>query len=323
MLDWWSTSIAIQEFEQIQTLDIADPAGIAIGDIDNDGDLDVWAGGHVNRMVMFTNNGDGRFTDVSETSGLTTLPTTPQKMDGVFGDFDQDGDLDLFINRAGLPENTPDSRLDLLLRNDGTGRFEDVSNWLPENWRTGMGWSSIWSDIDNDGDLDLYTVNSDQGFYGPSRLLINDGSGPNNTWLFSNGEMSCYCTHQNNPMGVSSADWNNDGWLDLFLTNTGENTLLQNFGDGSFTDMSFSVGGMGMGGPNHMTYGAAWFDWDHDGWLDLYAAAGPLHDGTSFPQEEESQTDFFWKEQWRKPLLTKPQHWVSTTPLRVGQSVLA
>ena len=55
------------------------------------------------------------------------------------------------------------------------------------------------------------------------------------------------------------------------------------------------VGSMGMGGSNFMTYGAVWFDWDHDGWLDLFAAAGPLHDGVSFPQEEEAQPDFFWK----------------------------
>jgi len=282
-------------FEQIQTLSITDPSGIAIGDIDNDGDLDLWSGGHVDQMHLYENDGMGGFSDISELAGIAQLPTVPQKMDGVFGDFDQDGDLDLFINRAGLMQNTPDTRLDLLLQNEGDGRFEDVSSWLPDQWRTGMGWSSLWADFDDDGDLDLYTVNSDQGFYGPSRLLINEGSAQNGSWTFSSGEMSCYCTHQTNPMGASAADWNNDGWLDLFLTNTGENTLLQNFGDGSFTDMTFSVGSMGMGGSNFMTYGAAWFDWDHDGWLDLFAAAGPLHDGNSFPQEEEAQPDFFWK----------------------------
>ena len=103
--------------------------------------------------------------------------------------------------------------------------------------RRGLGWSSIWTDIDLDGDLDLFTANAEQGFFGPSRLLRNDGPANDGSWSFHDLSTSCFCTDNYNPMGVSSGDWNNDGLLDLFLTNTGENQLLQNAGD----DRSYAV----------------------------------------------------------------------------------
>jgi hypothetical protein len=91
-------------------------------------------------------------------------------------------------------------------------------------------------------------------------------------------------------MGVSSGDWNNDGFLDLFLTNTGENQLLQNAGDGSFIDVTRSVQSMGLPTFEHMTFGASWLDIDNNGWLDIIVSSGPLHQGVG-PETLEEQSD--------------------------------
>lgn len=260
-----------------------DVVGLALGDVDGDGDLDLWAGGYLESMHLFLGDGAGGFVDASESSGIGAMVAAPQKMDGVFGDFDGDGDLDLAISHAAGPGATEDN-LDKLLRNDGTGVFEDVSDWLPD--RRGLGWSPIWTDVDLDGDLDLYMANADQSMNGPSRLFRNDG-GTDDAWVFTDVSDTCGCTNNNNPMGVSSADWNNDGAFDLFLTNTTANQLLQNLGDGTFIDVGASAGGMPMEREGYMTFGAAWFDHDNDGWLDLFVAGGPLHGGNGPPDLEE------------------------------------
>jgi|GEM_PF-2981734 len=277
-------------------------SGLAIGDVDGNGTLDLWAGGRFNGMKLFLGDGAGGFEDVSKKAGFQGIPTNPDKMDAVFGDFDNDGDLDLFVNQATMPQRASEKTMDKLFRNKGNGQFEHVSHWLEDSERLGMGWSSVWTDIDLDGDLDLYTANADQVFNGPSRLLRNDGPGPDNDWIFTDLSESCLCTENNNPMGVSSGDWNNDGLFDFFTTNTGSNTMLQNAGNYTYIQMSAQTTGMVLPTEKHMTFGSVWIDYDNDGWQDLYMTSGPLgsDDGR---MDLAHQADIFLKNNQGKELI--------------------
>lgn len=255
--------------------------GIALGDIDGDGDLDLWAGGYAPRMWMLRNDGPGDdgwvFTDISEEVGLLALETAPQKMDASFGDFDKDGDLDLYINHSGPPSTTREAELDKLLRNTGGGTFEEVSGWFTAEQRQGTSWSPTWTDLDGDLDPDLFVANADQSTGGPSLLLRNDGpSGADHT--FTDLTDTCGCTSNFNPMGVSPADYDNDGDQDLFLTNTDADQLLRNEGDLTFIDVGASVGAMELPTDRHMTFGSVWTDVDNDGWIDVFVSSGPLSD---------------------------------------------
>lgn len=259
-------------------------AGIALGDVDGDGDLDLWAGGYADQMWLLRNAGPGegeelwRFEDVSEDSGILGLETRPQKMDASFGDFDGDEDLDLYIVHAAGPGAKAEWELDKLLRNDGTGRFEEVSSWLSAEQRQGVGWAPTWADLDDDGDLDLFVANADQASAGPSLMLENGGPSEGGEWSFLDRSADCGCTNNFNPMGVSPGDYDNDGDLDLFLTNTTSDQLLQNQGGMRFVDVSRTVGAMALEGERHMTFGSVWVDYDNDGWIDLFDASGPLSD---------------------------------------------
>ena len=272
-----------------------DLAGIALGDVDGDGDLDLWTGGYGEQMWLLRNEGAGedevlwRFEDVSEDAGLLALDTRPQKMDASFGDFDGDDDLDLYIVHAAGPGATEEWALDKLLRNDGAGRFEEVSSWLSAGQRQGVSWAPAWTDLDDDGDLDLFVANADQASAGPSMLLENAGPSEGEGWSFVDRSEDCGCTNNFNPMGVSPGDYDNDGDLDLFLTNTASDQLLRNEGGLIFTDVSRAVGGMLLESERYMTFGSVWVDFDNDGWLDLFDASGPLSD---FPDEAlDAQAD--------------------------------
>ena len=282
----WSTQLLLPAREL---------AGIAIGDVDGDGDLDLWTGGYAEQMWLLRNDGPGeaeviwRFEDVSEDAGILALDTRPQKMDASFGDFDGDGDLDLYIVHDTGRGAIEEWALDKLLRNDGIGGFEEVSSWLSTGQRQGVSWSPAWADLDDDGDLDLFVANADQASAGPSMLLENAGPGQGESWSFFDRSDDCGCTNNFNPMGVSPGDYDNDGDLDLFLTNSGSDQLLRNEGGLTFIDVSRAVGGMLLGGERHMTFGSVWVDYDNDGWLDLFDASGPLSDSPD--PELDAQAD--------------------------------
>ena len=280
----------------LQTLlPIADLTGIALADIDSDGDLDLWTGGYTDRMWLLRNDGEGsdgwQFTDITDDSGLGALAVTSQRTDAAFGDFDGDGDLDLYINRDGPAGSTEEAVLDQLLRNRGDGTFEVVSDWLSTDQRQGKGWSSSWTDLDLDLDPDLFVANADQSLDGPSLMVRNDGGDgdDSDTWGFSDLSDSCACTSNFNPMGVSPGDFDNDGDFDLFLTNTDSDQLLRNEGDLSFVDLSRTIGDLALPSDRHMTLGAVWTDVDNDGWQDLFLSAGPMSQRPS--EEMDRQRD--------------------------------
>ena len=271
-------------FEQQRLVEAPDLTGIALGDIDNDGDLDIWTAGYSRRMWLLRNDGEGDdgwvFTDISVDSGLDSVPNAPQKTDATFGDYNGDGNLDLYINRAGPPGTTDEAVLDQLFDGQGDGTFVPVSGRLTTEQRQGVSWSAVWSDLDLDDDLDLFVANADQAMAGPSLLLRNDGEGDDG-WQFTDRSDDCFCTDNVNPMGVSAADFDRDGDLDLYLTNTASDQLLANDGSMGFVDVSRTMGDLALPTTRHMTFGAVWTDVDNDGWTDIFVSSGPLSD---FPE---------------------------------------
>ncbi|MBM3320075.1 MAG: VCBS repeat-containing protein [Candidatus Eisenbacteria bacterium] len=146
--------------------DTGNGTSVAWGDYDNDGDLDIYHGrGFGSANKLFRNDGGGMFVDAT----VGPLGDVGSHNGCVFGDFDNDGDLDLFLSKTS-------AEADVLLRNDGGGAFTDVSTPLFND--LGNGASAAWADYDNDGDLDLYLAN-----YGEANRLFRNESGSAKRWI--------------------------------------------------------------------------------------------------------------------------------------------
>jgi hypothetical protein len=217
----------------------------AWADYDLDGDLDLYltrTNGQANSL--FRNDAAGGFVDAT----TPLLENSGDNRGAVWGDYDNDGDPDLYVSAS-------DSNK--LFRNDGGGLFADVTYGpLSNPW--GGGSSAAWGDFDNDGDLDLYLVNRGQ----PNVLLRNDGE-----TVFTDVTAPPLDVEA---QGHSAAwgDYDNDGLLDIVLANfQGRNRLFRNRGGGEFADVT--GGPLGVVGD---TFGAAWADYDRDGDLDLFVA---------------------------------------------------
>lgn len=237
---------------------------LALGDVDGDRDLDVFVGGHGDTPTLLLNDGAAGFSPVE--AGLPSVQNTIRGAS--FGDSDGDGDLDLMLAVAG---EGPDMR-DRLLKNDGSGSFsEDRSALPPPDDGPGLSWDPLWSDLDRDGDIDLYLVNAEQAQNGASRLLINDGTGS-----FTDLPLSCGCRITGNPMGASVADFNGDLAPDLYITGTGANWLIERQSSGDYVDAAAALGAQALAGDEHMAFGSIAFDHDNDGFIDLLMAAGKL-----------------------------------------------
>lgn len=190
--------------------------GLAVADYDNDGDQDIYLvydGNQANNL--YKNNGDGTFTDVAVGAGVALKA---QGMAPAFGDFNNDGYLDIYITNLGK---------NVLYQNMGNGTFTDVSKSAGVQ-DIGMGWGLTWLDYDNDGYLDLYVSNASS---------FNSPPDPN-VLYHNNGDQTFSIVNQNDPTnslassyGSACADINNDGYLDLAITNEGgRNELFLNNG---------------------------------------------------------------------------------------------
>ena len=269
--------------------------GVAFGDYDNDGDLDLYVSADPHD-ILYRSNGDGTFEDVTAAAGISV------RGDGVaaaFGDYDNDGDLDLYIavndgwdiffqNEEGgvfrnvsweVKINNPgrarsatfadfdsDGFLDIYVANENTANilyrnrngktFENVAP-IMDVAHQGPGRCSVWGDYDNDGDLDLYVTNK-----GALNVLYrNDGIG------FRNVTRDAGVEGPGDSTGVAFADYDNDGNLDIYVGSDGPNFLYRNNGDGTFTDMAEAAGVARVGEAT-----PAFGDCDSDGDLDLYLA---------------------------------------------------
>ena len=260
---------------------------IVQADYDNDGWVDVLVmrGGWLllrgqMRMSLLRNNGDGTFADVTRQAGLA-LPAYPSQS-AAWADYDNDGDLDLFSCSESMPE-TPEVGAAIifpsrLFRNNGDGTFGDVANLAGvTNMRYCKG--SSWGDYDNDGDPDLYVSN----YAGENRLYRNNGDG-----TFTDVAPKLGLTEPLESFPTWFWDYDNDGWLDLFVAgyasdielvakdylgipNDGARPrLYRNDGNGGFEDVTEQVGLDRVS----QAMGANFGDMDNDGFSDIYLGTG-------------------------------------------------
>ncbi|MEM7165488.1 MAG: CRTAC1 family protein [Planctomycetota bacterium] len=247
--------------------------GSIADDFDGDGLLDIVTSslGPREPLRFFRNSGDGTFEDRSQASRLTDQWGG---LNVVSTDYDNDGDLDVFVLRgawlfdAGRVRNS-------LLRNDGDGVFTDVTRSVGLAGPAAPTQTAAWFDYDNDGDLDLYVGNESRadrtlfpeekkGDY-PSQLFRNDGVDG-----FVDVAATAGVTNDRYCKGVAAGDFDNDGFVDLYVSNIGRNRLYRNRGDGTFVDVAEQLG---VTEPSVRSFATWFFDYDNDGWLDLFVAA--------------------------------------------------
>jgi hypothetical protein len=285
--------------------------GVAVGDYDNNGFLDLYVTAF-GPNILYRNNGDGTFTDVTSAAGVAGGPTEWSTSTG-FLDYDRDGHLDLYVVNYldyRLAENPYcglrkegyrmyclptlfDGTSDRLYHNNGNGTFSDVSRQAGIANPAGKGLGISLCDFDRDGDTDIYIANDMVRNF----LYRNNGDGTFQDVAYGAGVGFDMSGKPQAGMGTDCADYNGDGLPDLFVTNFAEelNTLYENRGDGIFEDVSTKAG-LGSGyGP--LGFGTKMFDADNDGDLDLYVTNGHVIDNVKLyqPGQAYAQKDLLYE----------------------------
>lgn len=226
--------------------------GVIVDDFDNDGLFDVVTSSYdpCEPLHFFHNNGDGTFTDRSAQAGLS------DQLGGlniIQNDFNNDGCLDIFVLRGAWQSPSRPS----LLKNNCDGTFTDVTEQAGLSADIASQ-TAVWTDIDNDGFLDLFIGNEQ----GASRLYHNNGDG-----TFKDISESAGVDRVAFSKGAVSADYDNDGFMDLYVSNLGgDNFLYHNNHDNTFTEVGKQAG---VQAP-WMSFATWFFDYDNDGLPDLY-----------------------------------------------------
>ncbi len=277
---------------------------VCVGDYDNDGFDDLFVT-YFGKNVLYHNNGNGTFTDVSEKAGVAGNGKR-WNTGCAFVDYDRDGHLDLFVanyidldlKTAPVPESGPclykgimvacgppglNGGKNILYHNNGDGTFTDVSEKsgiLKANGTFGLG--VLTADLDNDGWPDIYVANDSTA----SALYQNKKNG---TFIDVALESGCALSADGKPqagMGISAADYDLDGNLDLVKTNFAGDTpsLYHNLGGANFEDSTYQAG-LGKH-TQYLGWGCGFFDIDNDGWPDIL-----LCNGHVYPEVEQLKTE--------------------------------
>jgi enediyne biosynthesis protein E4 len=278
--------------------------GVCIGDYDNDGWDDLFVS-YFGKNVLDHNNGDGTFTDVTDKAGVGGNGKR-WNTGCAFVDYDRDGMLDLFVANyidldlatAPVPESGPclyksmmvacgppglKGGKNILFHNNGNGTFSDVSESsgiLSSGGTFGLG--VLTADFDNDGWPDIYVANDSA----PSALYHNKKNGKFEDVAI---EAGCALSADGKPqagMGVWAADYDLDGNLDIVKTNFAGDTpsLYRNLGGTNFEDMTFSAG---LGAhTQYLGWGCGFIDFDNDGWPDILICNGHV-----YPEVEQLKTE--------------------------------
>jgi hypothetical protein len=238
-------------------LNVASTAGgVIVDDLAGNGRFDIVTSNFDSCGVMhyFRNNGDGTFTERTSAAGL----------DGQLGglnivqtDYNNDGCKDILVLRGGweLPQRKS------LLRNNCDGTFTDVTAASGLAKPATSTQTAAWADINNDGLLDLFVGNEDSA----SQLFLNKGGS-----AFEDISRAAGVDRVAFTKGVSAGDYDNDGFVDFYVSNfTGSNYLYRNNHDNTFTETARAAG---VPGPGH-GFATWFFDYDNDGWLDLFATS--------------------------------------------------
>jgi hypothetical protein len=262
--------------------------GVAAGDVDNDGCVDLYLT-FFGPSRLFHNNCDGTFRDASAESGTGSAGWS---VSASFVDFDRDGWLDLYVGnyvQYDIKADQPCTGLtgrrdyctpavyrpgsDRLYRNQRNGTFADVTGTALAGGPFGPALGVVAADFDDDGWMDIYVAND-----GKENLLwMNQKNGTfRNVGLLSGSALSGDGKPEGS-MGVDAGDFDNDGDEDLFMTHlpTEGNNLYLNDGSGFFEDVSAraALGPLSLG---HTGFGTSFFDFDNDGWLDVLAVNGAI-----------------------------------------------
>jgi enediyne biosynthesis protein E4 len=277
--------------------------GVAIGDFDNDGWEDVYITGF-RGSALYRNNHDGTFVDVTAKAGVANADRWGTS--AAFGDYDNDGNLDLYVANyvdvdindlpkfgdgpfcqyRGIPVNCGPRGLkgsrDRLYHNNGDGTFTDVTEKLGIDTGSYYGLGVLWLDYDKDGCLDLYVADDSS----PSLLYHNNCKGGFTEVGAEAGVAYSSDGREQAGMGIDAADYDRDGWPDIVKTNFSDdaNNLYHNDHNGEFTDLA-GAAGIGPISYPYLGFGAKFFDFDNDGWPDIFIVNGhvdPQVEGQSF-----------------------------------------
>lgn len=253
------------------------------GDLNGDGLLDMivpkhelaenGARGDGPPPFVYLNNGNGTFTDIRATAGLKMEdPDTGSWLGFAFGDYDNDGNLDLIIVEPPYQNGQGKAPTrDLLYKGHGDGSFEYVSDKVGLELGRNYGESAFWVDYDNDGFLDLFIKNlPDKGVGGENVLYHNNGNGTFTKVPDAGGLL--HASHGVTEGTVCSfIDYDNDGYMDVaFAGNGSAETLYHNQGNGTWVDVTDSAGLT----PHLNSNAIAWGDYNNDGLVDLYISRG-------------------------------------------------
>jgi tetratricopeptide (TPR) repeat protein len=277
--------------------------GVAVADYDNDGYDDLFVTG-VQGNTLFHNRGDGTFEDVTATSGLAN--DNRWSVAAGWFDFDNDGLLDLFVVRyvewdpakeiyCGLVRTgfrqycNPSEYLPLpnaLYKNLGGGKFKDISVQSGISAKLGKGMGVGFGDSDNDGKLDIFVANDTM----PNFLFHNDGSGKFHDVALDAGVAYNADGKPLSSMGVDFRDYDNDGREDLFVTALSNETfpLFRNLGNGHFADLTYPSG-IGKASMPWTGWSTGMFDFNNDGWKDIFVAGGHVMDNAELSSSRKSR----------------------------------
>jgi len=278
--------------------------GATVADYDNDGWPDLYVCNYGPNQ-LYRNNQDGTFSDVTEKA---RVGDSHWSSSAGFADYDGDGWLDLYVanyvdfNHQNPP--TPDCQYrgikvhcgpkglipapDVLYHNNGDGTFSDVTREAGMAVLPAYGLGVLWGDYDNDGDPDLYVANDSVANF----LFENQGNGTFREVAVLAGVAYNEDGQPQAGMGIAMGDYDHDGYFDYFQTNfSGDyNSLRRNLGKGAFRDVSYSSG-VALPSWQLLGWGTGFFDYDNDGWEDLFVANGHV-----YPQVDQHPIDMTFAE---------------------------
>ena len=294
--------------------DVTDQAGVpgtgygmgcVWGDYDNDGLPDLFVSQY-GRDALYHNNGNGTFTDVTDKAKVAGLDFGTQFHSGaVFFDYDHDGLLDLFVagyvnleagprycslmsTQSSCPPSAYNGSASILYHNNGDGTFTNVTKEAGVYTPEGKGLAVGVGDYDNDGWPDLFVANDGIVAY----LFHNDHNGKFSELGLTSGMAVTLRGNTMAAMCIGLGDYDNDGWLDLYISDFQKSSdhLWHNDRQGGFWEVSHQAG---IETPTHdvLSFGGGFFDYDNDGWLDLFIANGHV-----YPEVEQADPQTHFKQ---------------------------